>query len=222
MATEYEVLTYKHMHTHWLCLYKLHIKVKTKNNIPDFCLQDEFCDVAVVSKPWLKGADRLTLSGLPVCSLVPPPAAANSKGHNSTALGSGTTPSLVGAQRPVPTIDLPVDVIVALNYAVQEVNRRSNNLYAFTLTSLDGVEATQQIVSGKLYRFKGVPLQETRCGKMASFTATSRSQCTPVQNGQTMVCDLTVWWQAWRKPKYTLEDFNSDSCHMTQNPPPPQ
>ncbi|XP_064603369.1 uncharacterized protein LOC135468846 [Liolophura sinensis] len=106
--------------------------------------------------------------------------------------------SLVGGVTAISTDS--AEVLNAAQFAVTSLNARSNSMFASSLVKVNS--ATSQVVAGVKYNLE-IVVGQTTCRNEQSVDLT---HCAMDANSQSKVCQISVLWQAWRKPQYTLVD----------------
>lgn len=84
------------------------------------------------------------------------------------------------------------DARKAASFAATELTSRANG--AYTVQHLQIIRGTQQVVSGMMYRLT-IQVSVTQAGKF---------------KGRNTRCTVKVWDQAWRNPRYVLEEYKCD------------
>jgi len=148
--------------------------------------ETELCKVKVWSRPWLNATEATQLSGDPECKA------------EIAATGSPVMGGISDIDAASP------EVINALDFGVNHLNSMENNMFRRKATALGSV--TKQVVSGMMYRFRGVTMANTEC--MKSDTTTLLSACR-VNNSVTrnLACDFDIWWQSWNTPAYKITNW---------------
>ncbi|XP_064602500.1 cathepsin L-like [Liolophura sinensis] len=102
------------------------------------------------------------------------------------------------------------DVKNAVNFAVEELNKKSNSLFRANLIELQ--HAKKQVVAGLKYRLTFL-LGDTVCRNNPSKSGTDLQACPLSDPHRTQVCHATVWYKAWETPQYKLLD---SKCELKQ------
>ncbi|XP_077342339.1 cystatin-like [Lithobates pipiens] len=97
-------------------------------------------------------------------------------------------------------------ILEIANYAVEEYNKRSNYIYAFTLCNV--ISAESQVVAGEKFNVK-VNIGETDCRKNYSENGNARA-CNPnkPKGNKILTCDFTIFEQQWNN----LRELTKHSC----------
>ncbi|KAK3607954.1 hypothetical protein CHS0354_006551 [Potamilus streckersoni] len=135
------------------------------------------CDVEVLEQSWLQ---YIGLSGTPVCRAV------TQKSLGGYSNVDSTSPA----------------VQAAAAFAVDAINNQSNSLYRQML--IEVVRAQQQVVAGINYKLLLSVGVSSTC-RNDGTTGLTLLNCPVDQRKQR--CDVIVWDQPWRTPRYQLTSF---------------
>ncbi|XP_046658469.1 uncharacterized protein LOC124352819 isoform X2 [Homalodisca vitripennis] len=139
---------------------------------PDKVVQE--CDVVVYDRPWDKHRELTSVQCSPVLD--------NSVRQQRRVMVGGLTPANPN----------DANVKEAANFAVSEVDRRSNSLFSSKLLVVK--EAKTQVVAGVNYHLK-LQLVESNCRKGSAVN----SACSPAAGKVVQECDVVVYDRPWDK-----------------------
>ncbi|KAG8263586.1 hypothetical protein J6590_029064 [Homalodisca vitripennis] len=139
---------------------------------PDKVVQE--CDVVVYDRPWDKHRELTSVKCSPVSD--------NSARQQRRVMVGGLTPANPN----------DANVKEAANFAVSEVDRRSNSLFSSKLLVVK--EAKTQVVAGVNYHLK-LQLVESNCRKGSAVN----SACSPAAGKVVQECDMVVYDRPWDK-----------------------
>lgn len=148
--------------------------------------QNYVCDVTVWYRAWLQGDLRLQVTDGPTCV---------------KAVAKRQAGGVSGAH---PLTSAPAEVTKALDFAVCALNAQSNSMNFAVVGDTSAVTYTQQVTAGMTYVFSNVPVEESGCRKSGQCQAATLQACQIKAHGMKNSCTLTVQWQAWMDPAYTL------------------
>ncbi|KAK3576336.1 hypothetical protein CHS0354_039743 [Potamilus streckersoni] len=136
------------------------------------------CDVSVLEQAWLH---YIGLSGTPVCH--------------------GSKRQLAGGYHHVDSNSQAVQA--AAVFAVDAMNKQSNSLYKTMLIEVSS--AQEQVVAGMNYKLVLLVGESSTC-KNDGTTGLTLLNCPVDQRKHN--CDVVVWDQPWRTPRYQLTSFH--------------
>nr|KAG5712863.1 hypothetical protein BaRGS_007460 [Batillaria attramentaria] len=159
------------------------------------------CNVTVWYRAWLDNDEKLQVTDGPTCAKVM------------------VKRQLGGVSQPSSLDHAPKEVIDALDFAACALNDRSNAMFLSVVGDKSGITYTHQVTSGMTFVFSNVPMVETQCRKSGACADTQNLDACAVKDhgGMSQTCEVTVQWQAWMTPAYTLSKTSCSSKCQRQS-----